>query len=62
MLGKGVDFVDFYFEKILFEFWSLEDSIVKGVSFNVGGGVGVWVLCGEKIGFFYFDLISVIVI
>ncbi|RLP53612.1 MAG: metalloprotease TldD [Ketobacter sp.] len=58
MLGKGVDFADFYFEKTLSESWSLEDSIVKGASFNVGGGVGVRALCGEKTGFSYSDLIS----
>ncbi len=55
MLAKGADFADLYFEKTLSESWSLEDGIVKDGSFNVGGGVGVRALCGEKTGFSYSD-------
>lgn len=58
MLSKGIEFADFFFEKTITESWSLEDSIVKGASFNVGGGVGVRALCGEKSGFSYSDLVT----
>lgn len=55
MLSKGADFADLYFEKSISESWSLEDSIVKDGSFNVGGGVGIRALSGEKTGFSYSD-------
>ncbi|HET8705648.1 MAG TPA: metalloprotease TldD [Pseudomonadales bacterium] len=46
-----IDYADLYFQRYRSEAWELEDGIVKGGSFNAGGGVGVRAISGEKTGF-----------
>ncbi len=58
MLGKGTDFADLYFQHVVSESWTLEESAVKDGSYSVTGGVGVRALCGEKSGFSYSDHIG----
>ncbi|MDD7804255.1 MAG: metalloprotease TldD [Endozoicomonas sp. (ex Botrylloides leachii)] len=59
ILGHNVDAADLYFQSVRHEAWSLEDSIVKGGSFNVDRGVGVRAMSGEKTGFSYSNEIIV---
>lgn len=53
ILGHSIDAADLYFQSVRHEAWSLEDSMVKGGSFNVDRGVGVRAISGEKTGFAY---------
>ena len=53
-----VDYADLYFQYSRSEAWSLEEGIVKSGSFNIGQGVGVRALSGEKTAFAYSDEIS----
>ncbi|GAA0811812.1 metalloprotease TldD [Colwellia sp. D2M02] len=58
MMGRQVDFADFYFQSSQHESWVLEDGIVKEGSYNIERGVGVRAISGEKTGFAYSDDIS----
>ncbi len=55
VLGSSIDNADMYFQSSYSESWSLEDSIIKGGSFNIDRGVGVRAMSGEKTGFAYSD-------
>ncbi|OAI49943.1 metalloprotease TldD, partial [Gammaproteobacteria bacterium SCGC AG-212-F23] len=55
VLGKNIDHADLYFQSSYSESWSLEDSIIKGGSYNIDRGVGVRAMSGEKTGFAYSD-------
>jgi TldD protein len=55
VLGKNIDYADLYFQSTYSESWALEDSIIKGGSFDVHRGVGVRALSGDKTGFAYAD-------
>lgn len=54
LVGKN-DYADLYFQSTYSESWVLEDSIIKGGSFDIDRGVGVRALSGEKVGFAYAD-------
>lgn len=58
MVGENVDFADLFFQRSISEGWVLEDGIVKEGSYNIGGGVGVRAVSGDKTGFSYSDDIS----
>ena len=58
MMGHHIDLADLYFQHSQFETWSIEDSVVKGGSFNIDMGVGIRAVSGEKTGFAYSDDIS----
>lgn len=55
LVGRHIDYADLYFQSIYSESWVLEDSIIKGGSFDIDRGVGVRALSGEKTGFAYAD-------
>jgi TldD protein len=55
MLGNNIDNADLYFQSTYSESWILEDSIIKGGSYNIDRGVGVRAMSGEKTGFAYSD-------
>ena len=55
LAGKQIDYADLYFQSTYSESWAMEDSIIKGGSFNIDRGVGVRVMSGEKTGFAYAD-------
>lgn len=55
VLGSTVDNADLYFQSSYSESWVLEDSIIKGGSYNIDRGVGVRAMSGEKTGFAYSD-------
>lgn len=55
LASRNIDYADLYFQSTYTESWVLEDSIIKGGSFNIDRGVGVRALSGEKIGFAYAD-------
>lgn len=55
VLGHAVDNADLYFQSTYSESWVLEDSIIKGGSYNIDRGVGVRAMSGEKTGFAYSD-------
>ena len=55
ILGNAIDNADLYFQSTYSESWSLEDSIIKGGSYNIDRGVGVRAMSGEKTGFAYSD-------
>ncbi len=55
ILGKSIDNADLYFQSTYSESWVLEDSIIKGGSYNIDRGVGVRAMSGEKTGFAYSD-------
>lgn len=55
VLGKSIDNADLYFQSTYSETWVLEDSIIKGGSYNIDRGVGVRAMSGEKTGFAYSD-------
>lgn len=55
VLGKTIDNADLYFQSSYSESWVLEDSIIKGGSFNIDRGVGVRAMSGDKTGFAYSD-------
>jgi TldD protein len=58
MMGRQVDYADFYFQASQHETWVLEDGIVKEGSYNIERGVGVRAISGEKTGFAYSDDIT----
>lgn len=58
MLHRGADFADLYFQQVVSESWSLEESSVKDGSYSVTSGVGVRAVSGEKSGFSYSDQID----
>jgi TldD protein len=55
LAGRHVDYADLYFQSTYSESWILEDSIIKGGSFDIDRGVGVRTISGEKTGFAYAD-------
>ncbi len=55
VLGGSIDNADLYFQSTYSETWVLEDSIIKGGSYNIDRGVGVRAMSGEKTGFAYSD-------
>jgi TldD protein len=55
ILGNSIDNADLYFQSTYSESWVLEDSIIKGGSYNIDRGVGVRAMSGEKTGFAYSD-------
>jgi TldD protein len=55
MTGPAIDYADLYFQSTYTESWALEDSIIKGGSFDLDRGVGVRAISGEKTGFAYAD-------
>jgi len=55
LLGYQIDSGDLYFQRTRHESFSLEDGIVKEGSFNLGQGVGVRAISGDKTGFAYSD-------
>ena len=59
LMQKGVEQADLYFQISRHESWSLEDGIVREGSFNLGQGVGVRAMAGEKTGFAYSDELEV---
>jgi len=59
VLGNNIDNADLYFQSTYAESWALEDSIIKGGSYQIDRGVGVRAMSGEKTGFAYSDDIVV---
>lgn len=55
LAGRNIDYADLYFQSSYSESWVLEDSIIKGGSFDIDRGVGVRAVSGEKTGFAYAD-------
>jgi TldD protein len=55
LTSSHIDYADLYFQNTFFETWSLEDSQIKGGSYNIDKGVGVRAVSGEKTGFAYSD-------
>lgn len=55
LAGKQIDYADLYFQSTYSESWVMEDSIIKGGSFDIDRGVGVRAMSGEKTGFAYAD-------
>lgn len=55
LTSTHVDYADLYFQNTFFETWALEDSQIKGGSYNIDKGVGVRAVSGEKTGFAYSD-------
>lgn len=55
LAGSNVDYADLYFQSTYSESWVLENSIIKGGSFDIDRGVGVRAISGEKTGFAYAD-------
>lgn len=55
LAGRNVDYADLYFQSTYSESWVLENSIIKGGSFDIDRGVGVRAMSGEKTGFAYAD-------
>lgn len=55
---RKIDFGDLFFERVVSESFSLEESIVKGGSFNISQGVGVRAIDGTKSGFAYSDVLD----
>src|SRR3989338_5304531 len=55
LAGRNIDYADLYFQSTYSESWVLEESIIKGGSFDIDRGVGVRAMTGEKTGFAYAD-------
>lgn len=55
LAGRDIDYADLFFQSTYSESWVLEDSIIKGGSFDIDRGVGVRATSGEKTGFAYAD-------
>lgn len=55
LAGSQIDYADLYFQSSYAESWVLEDSIIKGGSFDLDRGVGVRAMSGDKTGFAYAD-------
>ena len=55
MIGKHIDHAELYFQYAHQESWGLEEGIVKSGSYNVGKGVGLRAVSGDKSGFAYSD-------
>lgn len=58
MLTHKLDYADLYFQNYYAESWGLEEEIVKKVNYNIGRGVGVRALSGNRTGFAYADEIE----
>ena len=52
---RDVDYADLYFEYCQTDSVSMEEGLVKRATKNVGQGVGVRAIAGEKTGFAYSD-------
>lgn len=59
LMIPSVNYADLYFQNAFYESWSLEDSQIKGGSFNIDKGVGVRAVSGEKTGFAYTDDLTI---
>ena len=55
LMTPSISYADLYFQNAYYETWSLEDSQIKGGSFNIDKGVGVRAVSEEKTGFAYTD-------
>jgi TldD protein len=55
MKVRNVDYADLYFEHCQTDSVSMEEGLVKRATKNVGQGVGVRAIAGEKTGFAYSD-------
>ena len=58
LAAHRLDDADLYFQYQRSEGWSLDEGIVKAGSFDIGQGVGVRAVSGEKTAFAYSDDIS----
>ncbi len=58
LMTPNVDYADLYFQNTFYESWALEDSEIKGGTFNIDKGVGVRAVSQEKTGFAYTDDIA----
>ena len=58
LLGKKIDYADFYFEYRTSESISLEEGIVKKISKNISQGVGARAVAQDKTGYAYSDDIT----
>lgn len=56
--SRNIDFGDLFFERVVSESFSLEESIIKGGSFNISQGVGVRAVNGPKTGFAFSDVLD----
>lgn len=56
--SRKIDFGDIYFERSVSEAFFLEESIIKGGSFDISQGVGVRAVLGAKTGFAYSDVLD----
>ena len=59
LMTPSVDYADLFFQNTFYETWSLEDSQIKGGSFNIDKGVGIRAVSAEKTGFAYTDDIGI---
>src|ERR1700686_1316301 len=57
-LSHGGDYADLYFEYLLTNSISIDESIVKSAAQGVSMGVGVRVIAGERTGYAYSDDLS----
>lgn len=55
LMVPSIEQADLYFQSSHSESWLLEESIVREGSYNIGQGVGVRAISGEKTGFAYSD-------
>lgn len=55
---RKIDFGDLFFEHVITESFSLDESIIKTGAFSITSGVGVRAILGEKCGFAYSDVIE----
>lgn len=58
MSAHRLDYADLYFQSSTYETWTMEDSMIKGGSYNIDRGVGIRAVSGEKTGFAYADQIT----
>lgn len=56
--SRSIDFGDLFFERVVSESMSIDESIIKGGSFDIFKGVGVRAVNGEKCGFAYSDVLN----
>ncbi|QOI11142.1 metalloprotease TldD [Blochmannia endosymbiont of Colobopsis nipponica] len=59
MISKyPLSYADLYFQSNYYESWTMENSIIKGGSYNFNQGVGVRVIKEDKTGFAYTDQLT----
>ena len=59
LMQHQVAFGELYFQSITSESWMMENGIIKSGSYDVGQGVGIRAVTGEKTGFAYADDITI---